>query len=384
MAISATQLFPEVIDGSTLNERTSNSIYLPVGVEGQADSGGTATAGQLKLITRPADADTLFGAASNLAKLVKFVLDQGAGPVRAIASAKGSAPTLLQRQAAWTTLEADRAVRIRLTDSTTDADLAALGISCKNANLLNNKQIAFVGRPSATTKAALIATADAVISGDVDGAKRTVVVGPALYDANGTLVAGSYGAAAVAAMVAQNSDPADDLDTAIVPNMTGMEKDANGNDVFRMTVVSGSVVNDFEDLLQGGVSPFQPNPLGSGGISLTHLRMAYKSDSTFDSLMTRIIMDQIFVLVRDYAIRFNGLRRGNTPTTREQLRSGVDALLRTLGDWIQPVTLGDNTLGYDVVVTSPANARQQVISYRGEVVRGTQTIVVAGNLTIEA
>lgn len=382
MPIVSTQLFPEVIDGTTLNERVTQALYLPIAVEGQADVAGSATVAEIKKVSRPADADTFFGPASSLAALVKFLLDQGAGPVVAVASAKGSAPTLIQRQTAWTTLEARRDVRIRLTDSTADADLAALGISCKNAALLNNKQFAIVGKPAATSKATLIATSTAV-NADTDAGKRTVVIGGAVYDSTGTLRGGAFSAAAVAARVAQNNDPSDDLDTAVLPNLTGVERDALGNDLFRILVVGGSVVNDFEDLLQGGVSPLMPNPAGVG-VAISHLRMSYKADSTFDALMTRIIVDQVFVLVRDYCIRFNQLRKGNTPTTRAQLQSGVDALLTTLSTWIQPVTLGDGTEGYDVQVTASADQRQQIISYRGEVVRGVQTIVVAGNLTIAA
>jgi len=381
MAIVSTQLFPEVIDGSTLNERGTQAIYLPIGVEGQKDAGGTSAINVLQKITRPADADTLFGPASSLAAIVKFLLDQGAAPVYAIASKSGSAPTLVERQATWQTLEADRRIRIRLCDSTVDADLAGLAVSCKNANLLNNKQVAFVGKPAATTKATLIATSTAV-NADVDGGKRTVVVAPAVYDANGVLRSGIYAAAAVAARVALNNDPADDLDTATLPNLTGMEKDASGNDLFRILVVAGVVVNDFEDLLIGGVSPLMPGL--TGGVAISHLRMSYKTDSSFDALMTRLIMDQSFVLVREYAYKFNQLRKGNTEASREQLRSGIDALLGTLGDWIKKVDLGDGTSGYDVQVSASLDERQQIISYRGEIVRGVQTIVVAPSFTIAA
>jgi len=100
--------------------------------------------------------------------------------------------------------------------------------------------------------------------------------------------------------------------------------------------------------------------------------------------MTRIIVDQVFVLVRDYCVNFNQLRKGNTSTTRAQLKSGIEALLGTLSTWIQPVTLGDGTEGYDVQVSASPDQRQQIVSYRGEVVRGVQTIVVAANLTIAA
>lgn len=377
----STQLFPEVIDGSTLNERATSDIFLPIAIEGQKDAGGSAAVATLQLISRPADADTFFGPASSLSALVKYVLDQGAGPVYAIASASGTAPTTVQRQAAWQVLEAHDKIRLRLTDATVDADLAALGVSCKNAALLNNKHVAFVGKPAATTKATLIATSTA-INADVDAGKKTVVVAPAVYDANGVLKSGIYAAAAVASMVALNFDPMDDLDTATIPNLTGIERDANGNDLFRQIVVAGVVQNDHEDLLQGGVSPLMPGI--NGGVAISHLRMSYKTDATFDALSTRLVLDQSFVLVRDYCVRFNALRKGNSETTREQLRSGVDALLKTIGEWIAPVTLADGTKGYDVVVTASANQRQQIISYRGEIRRGVQTIVVAPSFTIAA
>jgi len=375
----STQLFPEVIDGSTLNERRTSAIFLPISIEGQKDAAGTAAVAQLKEISRPVDADTFFGPASSLSALVKYVLDQGSGPVRAIASASGAAPTLVQRQAAWQVLEADKVVRLRLTDSTADVDLAALGVSCYNASLLNNKQVAFVGKPAATTKSVLLATADAVAA-NADAAKRTVVVAPAVYDTNGVLRSGIYAAASVAARVAVNGDPADDLDTAELGNLTGLEKDAVGNDIFRILVVAGVVTNDFEDLLQGGVSPLMPG--FNGGVAISHLRLAYQADSTFDALMTRLIMDQSFVLVRDYCYQFMLLRKGNSEATREQLRSGVEALLDTIRDWIEPVTLGDGTVGFDVNVSASPDERQLTVSYRAEIIRGIQTIVVAPVFTI--
>lgn len=377
----STQLFPEIIDGTTLNERTASALFLPIAIEGQMDAAGTAAILQKKVISRPADADTQFGPASSLALLVKYLLDLGVGPVMAIASAEGSAPTLIQRQAAWQILEAEQDVRIRLTDSTVDADLAALAISCDNASLLNNKQFCIMGKPAATAKSVYLTTAD-TIAADTDAAKRAVLVAPAVYDANGALKSGAYAAASVAARLALNSDFADDLDTADLPRLTAIEKDANGNDVFRSIVVAGVVVNDFEELLQGGVSPLMPGI--NGGVAISHLRTVFQGDSTFDALMTRIIVDQVFILVRDYCWNFNQLRRGNTETTREQLRSAVDALLRENNDLVQPVTLGDGTQGYNVQVTATVDGRQQIVSYQGVVVRGVSTIVVAGNLTIPA
>lgn len=372
--MSSLQLFPEVIDGSTLGAKITQSIFLPIGVEGQKDADGTSAINVLQLITRPADALTAFGAVASLTKLCTYLCDRGAAPFYAIASKSGLLPTLAERQAAWQTLEAKREIRIRLTDSVVQADHVALGTSCDNANKVNNKQFAIIGMAAATTKAALITAATAIAS------KRVCLVGPAVYDENGVVVTGAYLAASIAAMVAANNDPSDDLDTATIPKLTAMEKDANSNDLFREIVVAGSVQNDFEDLLQGGVSPVMPGL--NGGLAISHLRTTYKTDTTFDALMTRIIMDQLFILIRDYCIRFNQLRKGNTATTRGQLQSGVDAILRAQSDWVAPTILGDGTKGYGVVVTASADKRQQIISYVGEVVRNTQTILVQGSLTI--
>jgi hypothetical protein len=374
--MSSLQLFPEVIDGSTLGERVSSSIFLPIGIEGRIDSDGSAVAGQLKLISRESDAVAFFGAVSSLTTAIKYLLRRGSGPVWAIASKKNGAPLLADRQAAWQTLEAKREIRIRLTDSIVQADHVALATSCDNANILNNKQFAVYGMASGTTKSNLISAAQAANS------KRSVLVGPAVYDDTGVLISGAYAAMSVAARVAQNNDPSDDLDTVVLPLLTGMEHDANGNDLFRQIVVGGVLQNDFEDMLQDGVSPLMPGL--DGGVAISHLRMTYTDDSTFDSLMTRIIMDQLFILVRDYATRSLALRKGNNAASRAQLRSGIDALLRAQKDILTPVDLGDGTTGYGVTVTSSPDERQMIIGYQGEIVRGTQTILVAPSLTIAA
>lgn len=379
--MNSTQLFPEVIDGSTLGERVSSPIYLAIGIEGEMDADGTAQVNELHQISRPSDAQALFGVASSLTSLITYVLNRGAGPVWAIASASAAAPTLVQRQAAWQTMEAKREIRIRLTDSTTQADLVALGASCDNANKLNNKQFSFAGMAAGTTKANLIAAAGAINS------KRVVLVGPAVYDENGTLQSGAYAAASVAARVAINNDPSDDLDTVTLPLTTGIEQDALGNPLFRRIVVGGVVQDDYEDLLQAGVSPLAPSEEfgGSGGAAVTHLRMTFTAEEgAWDALMTRIIMDQVFSMIRDYAIKFNGLRKGNTSTTRNQLASGIDSLLKANQSIVQQTDLGDGTKGYGVVVSASADQRQQIISYTGEVVRGTSTILVDGNLLIAA
>ena len=362
--------------------KATSAIYLQPAVEGQADTTGTANVAVPTLINRLDEAATAFGSTSTLYRVISALLNRGAGPVIGIASAKGAtAPTLVQRQAAWEKLESDINVRIRLTDSEVQADIVALSVSCANASLIDNKQIAFVGMASGTTKANLIAAATAITTGGQIPASRTVLVGPGVYDQSGILVGGSISAAAVAAEVAKNGDPSNDLDLWDIPLLLGIELDGFGLPLFRRKVVSGTPMNDFEDLLQGGVSPLQPSRV-AGGVATTHLRTAYTTNTSWDSLYTRIIVDQLFVDVREYLYNGGFFREGNTDATRQWIVSGVTALLNERRTWLNPVQQADGTYGYKVSAVPSADFRQVIVGYEGIVVRGISTIKVAGNLTI--
>lgn len=385
--MSTTFLDPRVIDASTLTPKASSDIYLPVGIEGQADTAGTAAVGTLMRIARVDEAVTAFGAipASPLTRITKAVLDRGAGPVVAVASAKGATlPTLVQRQAQWQKLSSDTHVRLRLSDTEIQAELNALATSVGEADLLYNKQVAFGGLATGQTKAQLTSAAGALATaGGLAGATRFVFVGPGVYDETGTLRGGSFAAACVAAEVAKNSDPGNDLDLWTMPLLGGIELGPDGRPVFQRQVVSGVAVNDYEDLLQGGVSVLQPSRV-PGGVQTTHLRTVYIASTTYDNLYTRIIVDQVFVDVRDYILDKNFLRVGNTSRVREQIKSGVAAMLEARSTWISPVAQVDGTLGYNVSVTSSADNRQVTVGYEGIVVRGISTVRVAANLSIPA
>jgi len=195
-------IYPEVVDVSSLTGVYNLDQFLTIGVEGQKDTVGTAVVGTRYLVADPSTSDTLFGPASSLGKLVKFLLAKGINYVYAVASASNVAPTLVQRQTAWATLEDQADVRIRLTDSVTQADLVALADSCEYAEGIQNKQFCFVGLATPTTSSALTTAAAAIAS------KRAVLVGPGIFDENGTLLSGAYAAAWVAATVATAAGPA--------------------------------------------------------------------------------------------------------------------------------------------------------------------------------
>jgi hypothetical protein len=375
------QLFPEVLDAGVLQPKATSDVYLPIAVEGAAGAGATATIATPYAINRVDESATLFGAASPIHKIIKAVLDRGAGPVIAIASVLTGTPTLTQRQTAWQKLESDETIRIRLTDSEVQSDIVALGTSASLANLIYNKQYAFVGMPSGTTKANLLTARTAIGTAGMLTAQRTVMLAPGVYDANGTLQGGSFAAAALAAEVAKNPDPSIDLDLWPVMLLTGIEKGTDGLPVFRRQVVAGVAVNDFEDLLQGGLSPLMMNRLGSG-VQTTHIRTAYTADTTFDNFYTLVIVDQVFLDVKRYVTDGNFLRMPNTEGTRLRIKSGVEAVLNERSSWISKVTQPDNTQGYNVSVVSSSDMRQITIGYEGTVVRGINTVRVAPTLTI--
>lgn len=368
--------YPQIVDKTTLTGVFMGDQFMIVGVEGQKDTVGTATIALPVLIRSPDDANTAFGPASSLGGLCKFLLLRGVTTIVAVASASAVAPTILQRQAAWAALEDDPRVRIRLTDSVLQSDLVALADSCENCEQIQHKQFA-ICQLGVSTKATVVAAAGAVAS------KRAVLTAGAVYDTNGVLLSGPYSAALVAAMVAINPDISDSLNGADIPATTGIEKDVTtGLPVYRLRTNGGSPLNDFQDLLTAGASPFQQSP--SGAAAITHLRMTYTVDTTFDALTTLLYKDQVFLDIRDLLLGQKFLRSGNTDRNRGMAGAIVNSYLLQHQDWIAPVNLPDGTVGYGVTVTPSGDLKSFTITYQGQVVRGTNVINIAGSLTIPA
>lgn len=368
--------FPEVTDISTLTGVLNFDQFMLIGVEGLGASPGTAVVATPYVITDTDDAAAKFGPTSSLYALVNMLLNRGCNSVVAVASSMTSAPILSARQTAWTSLEENPDVRIRMTDSLVQADLVALADSCEWAEGIQNKQFAVAGMATGTSSSGLTTAATAIAS------IRAVLVGPGIYDSDGVLQSGLYSAAYVAAMIALNSNLADDLDTAPLNGTTGIEKAANGMPLFRLKAGAGTPVNDFGVLLAGGVSPLRQGRTGQAEI--THLRTTYLTTTTYDSLMTLLIKDQLFINVRDALIEAQILRRPNDPSYRALATTVVNETLKESNAWIEPVLLPDGTIGYGVTVTPSTDERKMKVTYRGRIKRGTSKIEINGVLTIAA
>lgn len=377
------QLFPDVKDIGTLGAQPSIPYALPIGVEGQGGSDGSGAVGRIYEVDIPSQADELFGVNSPLSHLLKFLLGRGVSPIWAVASVMGSGtPNLTQRQTAWARMESSPLIRIRLTDDISLSTLDALADSCANASLIFNKQVGFGGLAAGTSKAQAISAAASINS------NRFVLTGPGVILNDGTLQSGAYAAASVAAAVATNTNLADSLSLDILFNLAGIEEDANGLPIFIKRVVAGSVVNDFEDLLQSGFSPLMTDESGAG-VRITHLRTTYVGanpnapDTSFDALMTRIILDQAFVAVKNYCYQNNWFRRGNTQANRDTLAAGVTSVLTSqFTGAILPAAQADGSIGYGVTVVPSSDMRQVTIHYEGQVVRDINVINIDEELTI--
>lgn len=367
--------YPQIVDKSTLTGVFQADQFMAVGVEGRKEAPGSATIGLPVLVKSAEDSDTLFGAASSLSMLVKFLLSRGLNYVWAVASASAAGPTLVQRQTAWAALEENADVRIRLTDSVSQADLVALADSCEWAEGIQHKQFMFGSIGSPAVKASAITAAGAIAS------KRGVLVTPGVYDLNGNLLAGQYVAALAASEVAKNPDIADSMNNADIGATAGIELEAaTGLPIFRLRAGAGTPVNDFQDLLTGGVSPLQESRTGLAAFS--HLRTTYTTDTTFDALMTLLIKDEVFIQLRDLLLDGQHLRLGNTADNRSLAAKRVETWLIAHDDWVQRVPLSDGTVGYGVTAVPSSDLKTFTVNFHGEVVRGVNVININGSLTI--
>ena len=364
---------PMIVDESTLTGIFQSETYLPVGVEGEMALDGDATYALPETISSPGDAATAFGASSSLTSIVQLLLARGFSRVTAVAS--DASHDLAGREAAWEALEDDDTIRLRLSDATAQADLAALAASCENAEGIQNKQFCVTAMATPTSKSTLSTYAAAIAS------KRAVLVGPGVYDLNANLLGGGLLAAICGAEIAKNPDITDSLNLYEIPATAGIEVEAaSGLPLFRLRANGGSPIDDFADLLDDGVSPLKQADTGLA--AFTHLRTTWTEDATFDALQTLLIKDGVFIGIRQELLANNFLRKPNTSDNRSLAAAIVDAWLLAHDTWVAPVALPDGKTGYGVTTAASTDGKKFTVSYKGQVVRGTNVIAIDGTLVI--
>ena len=205
--------------------------------------------------------------------------------------------------AAFTALQAAEDVRVVVCDSGELPVHQALRTSVEAASAARRERIAVVGMSDARP-AALTARAKALNS------ERMVLVGPDGLDSSGKALPGMFAAAAVAAAVAVNRDPAAPLNGTELRGLGGVSELYGDNEI--------------DLLVQGGVTPLE----AVGGVVspvrgiTTRTSTGGAPDITWRELTTILIVDDVIPSIRQ-SLRSKFSKTKNTAQTRGAVRAQV-------------------------------------------------------------
>lgn len=260
-----------------------------------------ATAGEVQTITSYEKAMAAFGSDGDedMAELIRLALKNGAGGVKAVAVADESG-----YEAAFALLEQEEDLAVVLCGSTTESVQQKLRDSAVKAAENRRERLCVVAGAAGEDEEALIARAEALNS------ERVVLVAPAGLDRDGEAISGLGVAAAVAGVLAGESDPAIPLGGAELKGLYGLTQryDDNALDL----------------LILGGVTPVE----SVGGIVsvvrgvTTRTKTGEVQDATWRDLATIRVVDDVIPSLRT-ALRTKFARAKNTAQSRSAIRAQV-------------------------------------------------------------
>lgn len=265
-----------------------------VGVAAAASAG---TKGQVTAFTGYAEAAAAYGAGSNLAKIVKVLLENGAPLIYAVPAAVSATPAKADYEAAFAALMEQTDVGYMVCDSQSAAVHTALRDAILSGTEQTKYRIGVVEQSGTAT--ALCAAASAL-----NCERMALVAGVSSGGVPGIV------AAAVAGVIAGGSDPALPLNGAV---LTGLED-------LSAAFTDGEVTA----LIQGGVTPVER--LGDEvtvvrGVT-TRTKTGDVPDATWRDLSTILIVDDVLPAVRN-SLRTRFARTKNTAQTRGAIRTQV-------------------------------------------------------------
>jgi phage tail sheath gpL-like len=237
------------------------------------------------------------GAEGNLAEMARLALKNGAGAVIGV-------PVGEDYTAAIQTVQALEDVAVVCCDSE-DLDVQqALRESVTASAEARQERIAVVSGATGETVTELAARASALNS------ERVVLAAPGCLDSDGEPLGGGLCAAAVAGLIAGESDPAMPLGGAVLEGLTGLD--------YRYTD------SQLDTLVRGGVTALESL---SGEISVvrgvtTRTTTGGVYDSTWRDLTTILVVDEVVPGIRK-ALRAKFSRAKNTAQTRGAILSQV-------------------------------------------------------------
>lgn len=265
-----------------------------VGVAAIASSG---TKGVVTAFSGYAKAAALYGPSSNLSRLVKTLLENGAPMIYAVPVVTSGTASEGDYAAAFGALMEESSIGYMICDSQSTQIHKAMRDAIKEGNEQTKYRIGIV---ESSGTAAALCTASAALN-----CERMVLVGNAISDGNTGSVA-----AAVAGAVAGQPDPALPLNGAPLHGL--------GN------LASSFTDEEISTLIRGGVTPVER--IG-GTISVvrgvtTRTKTGDVQDATWRDLNTILIVDDVLPTVRN-SLRTRFARTKNTEQTRGAIRTQV-------------------------------------------------------------
>ena len=234
------------------------------------------TANKVELITSYEEGKSVFGEDASgvygMSTLLKFLFANGAGAVKAVAVGKDESEEK-DYASAFAALSDEEDVGVMVCDSAAQSVHLLLKTAAEDASAARRERIAVIGG-SEETVAQMVNRAKAVNS------ERVVLVGPDIASDDGGTMSAVFAAAAVAAVIAGNTDPS-------VPPIETV----------------------------GGVS----SPVR--GIT-TRTSSGGAADTTWRELTTILIVDEVIPTIRS-ALRTRFARSKNTAQSRGAIRSQV-------------------------------------------------------------
>ena len=258
------------------------------------------TANKVELITSYEEGKSVFGEDASgvygMSTLLKFLFANGAGAVKAVAVGKDESEEK-DYASAFAALSDEEDVGVMVCDSAAQSVHLLLKTAAEDASAARRERIAVIGG-SEETVAQMV------------NSERVVLVGPDIASDDGGTMSAVFAAAAVAAVIAGNTDPS-------VP-INGAELTLFGAAGKRLSD------NEIDQLVRGGVTPIET----VGGVSspvrgiTTKTSSGGAADTTWRELTTILIVDEVIPTIRS-ALRTRFARSKNTAQSRGAIRSQV-------------------------------------------------------------
>lgn len=237
------------------------------------------------------------GQNSTMAEMARLALKNGAGAVYGV-------PAGEDYKTAFETVEGLEDVAVVCCDSTSLTVQQALRDSVQASSELRRERLAVVCGGAGESVEQMVERAAGL------NHERVVLVAPGCLDSGGDAMGGAWCAAAVAGLIAAQSDPAVPLGGAVLSGLSGLD--------YRYSD------NELDQLVCGGVTALESL---SGQISVvrgitTRTTTGGVKDTTWRELTTILVVDEVIPAIRR-ALRAKFTRAKNTAQTRGAILSQV-------------------------------------------------------------